>query len=485
MRLSLILTIVTAFATLLLIPFVVGSPSVFWAFVISVIFALVLLIDALVTDGGRRRMLIPSMVLGYSTVVVPSLATLLVFVEEFNFFRDWYKPIMLSSYAALFLTNLMFLPLAAANYSREEKSVAGQAYFPPVSVIVPAYNEEKWIGHCIEALLENDYPSKEIIVVDDGSTDRTYEIASRYVRRGVTVLRKPNGGKASALNYGMLFATGEIIVTVDADSILTRDTLRWIVMPFRDEKVVGVAGNVMVVNRENWLTKNQALEYVTQLNIARRATSFLGVVQVMPGPLAAFRRSMAATLGGYDRITLTEDFDLTVKLLKTGGVIQAPPGAFAFTEAPARLRDLYRQRLRWYRGNTQVLIRHSDAFRIRRYGRLSQLVFPLMVLQQIVIPVLGVAAIPAAILIILAGGLGYVLRLFAVFSVLQLCLSLIALDIQDEDVRLGVYAPFAVVGYKHLLDIIALKAVFDILVLRRKPKWTRAEKKGLEATVRS
>ncbi|MEM4274217.1 MAG: glycosyltransferase family 2 protein, partial [Candidatus Caldarchaeum sp.] len=373
----------------------------------------------------------------------------------------------------------------AANYSREEKGVAGQTYFPPVSVIVPAYNEEKWIGHCIEALLENDYPSKEIIVVDDGSTDRTYEIASRYVRRGVTVLRKPNGGKASALNYGMLFATGEIIVTVDADSILTRDTLRWIVMPFRDEKVVGVAGNVMVVNRQNWLTKNQALEYVTQLNIARRATSFLGVVQVMPGPLAAFRRSMAATLGGYDRITLTEDFDLTVKLLKTGGVIQAPPGAFAFTEAPARLRDLYKQRLRWYRGNTQVLIRHSDAFRVRRYGRLSQLVFPLMVLQQIVIPVLGVAAIPAAIFIILAGGLGYVLRLFAVFSVLQLCLSLIALDIQDEDVRLGIYAPFAVVGYKHLLDIIALKAVFDILVLRRKPKWTRAEKKGLEATLRS
>ncbi|MDJ0271520.1 MAG: glycosyltransferase family 2 protein, partial [Aigarchaeota archaeon] len=247
----------------------------------------------------------------------------------------------------------------------------------------------------------------------------------------------------------------------------------------------GVAGNVRVVNRENWLTKNQALEYVTQLNVARRATSFLGVVQVMPGPLAAFRRSMAATLGGYDRITLTEDFDLTVKLLKTGGVIQAPPGAFAFTEAPARLRDLYKQRLRWYRGNTQVLIRHSDAFRVRRYGRLSQLVFPLMVLQQIVIPVLGVASIPAAIFIILAGGLGYVLRLFAVFSVLQLCISLIALDIQDDDMRLGIYAPFAVVGYKHLLDIIALKAVFDILVLRRKPKWTRAEKKGLEATLRS
>ncbi|MEM1975534.1 MAG: glycosyltransferase family 2 protein, partial [Candidatus Caldarchaeum sp.] len=226
MRLSLILTIVTAFATMVMIPFVVGSQSVFWTFVVSVIFALVLLVDALVSDGGRRKMLIPSMVLGYSTVVVPSLATLLVFVEEFNFFRDWYKPIMLSSYAALFLTNLMFLPLAAANYSREEKNVAEQTYFPSVSVIVPAYNEEKWIGHCIEALLENDYPNKEIIVVDDGSVDGTYEIASRYVRRGVTVLRKPNGGKASALNYGMLFATGEIIVTVDADSILTRDTLR-------------------------------------------------------------------------------------------------------------------------------------------------------------------------------------------------------------------------------------------------------------------
>lgn len=474
------MAVATAFATLVLVPFVVGSMAALYAFLASAMFSFAYFFYGLISRRKKTDRSRAEKFMGLLFTIVPILGSLLVFVEEFNFYKDWYKPVMISSFTVLFLSNLIFLPLSTAYYRREEKTYDKQFFVAPVSIIVPAYNEEKWIGHCIEALLEAEYPSKEIIVVDDGSTDNTYGVASRYIKQGVVVLRKPNGGKASALNYGMLFATGDIIVAVDADSIITRETFKHLLTPFKDPSVVGVAGNVKVVNHVNWLTKNQALEYITQLNIVRRATSYYGVVQVMPGPLAAFRRREAFMLGGYDKVTLTEDFDLTVKLLKTGGVIQAPPGAVAYTEAPVKISSLYRQRLRWYRGNIQVLLRHSDVFRISRYGFLTYLIFPLLVVQQILIPTLGVAAIPAAIMVILNGGLGYVLKLFAVFSLLQSLISLTALEMEGEDVRLALYAPFAVVGYKHLLDIIAFKSIIDILLLRRKPRWTRAEKLGLE-----
>jgi cellulose synthase/poly-beta-1,6-N-acetylglucosamine synthase-like glycosyltransferase len=477
------LTAALTLFTVILTPFIVSSLSVWLVFAASSILYLTSLFYGLRRGRFYREELRKSRYafVSYALVITPLASSLFILVEEFNVLGEWYKPIMLSSFSIVYLTNFMAVPLAVASKHREKQITASMPYIVPLTVIIPAYNEEKWIGHCIEAVLEADYPSKEVIVVDDGSTDNTYEVASRYASRGVTVLRKPNGGKASALNYGLLFATGEVVVCIDADSIIGRETLKNIVEPFMDPHVVGVAGNVKVVNQVNWLTKNQALEYLTQLNIIRRATSFFGAVQVMPGPLAAFRRQQAIQVGRYDRETLTEDFDITVKLQKAGGVIQAPSNAYAYTEAPSKLSSLYRQRLRWYRGNTQVLLRHKDVLSNPRYGFLNYLIFPLLVTQQIVAPILGVLAIPAAVMTILAGGVAYVIFLVLVFSLLQTMLSFTALALDGEDVRLAIYAPYAVVGYKHLLDIFAVKAVFDILVLRRRPRWTRAEKVGLEA----
>ena len=477
------LTAALTIFTIILTPFIVSSFSVWLVFAASSILCLAVLFYGLRKGRFYREDVRRSRYafLSYILVATPLASSLFILVEEFNILSEWWRPIMLSSFSIVYLVNLMSVPLAVASKRHEKQMMESKPYIIPVTVIIPAYNEERWIASCIEAVLESDYPSKEIIVVDDGSTDSTYAIASRYASKGVIVLRKPNGGKASALNYGLLFATGEVVVCIDADSIIGRETLKNIVLPFKDPHVVGVAGNVKVVNQVNWLTKNQALEYLTQLNIIRRATSFFGAVQVMPGPLAAFRRRQALQVGRYDRMTLTEDFDITVKLQKAGGVIQAPSNAFVFTEAPSKLSSLYRQRLRWYRGNTQVLLRHKDALSNPRYGFLNYVIFPLLVTQQIVAPVLGVLAIPAAIITVLAGGAAYVLFLILVFSLLQTMLSFTALAIDDEDVRLAIYAPYAVVGYKQILDIFAVKAVFDILVLRRKPKWTRAEKVGLKA----
>jgi len=470
-----------SFATMFLSTYIVSSLVAWIVLIISSLLFLFVTLHELRVGRFHREELRRSKIAKtpLAIIIVPVVSSALVFLSEFNFLQDWYKPIMISSLTIIFFTNMFSLPLALASKKFEDELLK-ETTFPPISVIIPAYNEEVWIRSCIEAVLEADYPSKEVIVVDDGSVDRTYEFASLYRTKGVIVLRKPNGGKASALNYGIRFSSADIIVSVDADTIISREALKHIVAPFKNHNVVGVAGNIHVVNKVNWLTKNQALEYITQLNIIRRATSYLGVVQVMPGPLAAYRKTHFYTVGGYDKFTLTEDFDVTVKLQKTGGIIQAPSQAKAYTEAPKALKSFYRQRIRWYRGNLQVLLRHRDALINPRYGHLTNIIFPLLVIQQIAVPVLGVAAIPAAVMIALAGGLPYVIMLFLVFTLLQSFISLIALDLDDEDVRMALYAPFAVIGYKQLLDIIAFKAIIDVLILRRRGMWTRAEKFGLE-----
>jgi cellulose synthase/poly-beta-1,6-N-acetylglucosamine synthase-like glycosyltransferase len=480
-RYTLVLALLSL-ATLSLIPFLVGRLTVWISYLVGVGLAFALTISYLrrrqFFREETRRSRIP--ITSFGLVVVPAVTGLIALIEGFNFFQEWYKPILLSSFTITFFVNLFSVPMALKSRAQEEDIERMEPYVTSVSVIVPAYNEERWIGKTIEALLESDYPNLEIIVVDDGSEDRTFEIASQYRKRGVTVLRKENGGKASAINYGLLYAKGEIIFVVDADSLVSKNAISLMTTCFRDKRVVGVAGNIRVVNRVNWLTGNQALEYVTQINLLRRATASLGVVQVMPGPLSAFRREVLTGLGKYDRDTVTEDFDITLKLLKTGGIIQAPTKALAYTEAPTKLRDFYRQRIRWYRGNVQVFLKHRDAFTNPRYGFLNYLIYPLLFIQEFVIPTLGVLTVPVALYVVATGGLYYIINLILAFVILQSFLSLLALDIEDEDVRLVKYAPYAVYGYKHLLDAFMVKAVIDIVFLRRKVRWTRAQKIGYE-----
>ncbi|MEM4375040.1 MAG: glycosyltransferase family 2 protein, partial [Nitrososphaerota archaeon] len=352
MRRYSIMLAILSLATLSLIPFLVGRITIWISYLVGLVLAATLTVVYLRRRAfyreDVRRSRVPT--LSLSLVVVPSITGLITLIEGFNFFQEWYKPLLLASFTITFFINLFSIPMALKTRSQDEAVERMEPYITSVSVIIPAYNEEKWIAKTIEALLETDYPNLEIIVVDDGSTDRTYEIALQYRRRGVVVLHKENGGKASAINYGLLYARGEIIFTVDADSLVSRNAITLMTSYFRDSRVVGVAGNVRVVNKVNWLTGNQALEYVTQINLLRRATASLGVVQVMPGPLSAFRREVLEGLGKYDRDTVTEDFDITVKLLKSGGILQAPTKALAYTEAPTRLGDFYRQRIRWYRG---------------------------------------------------------------------------------------------------------------------------------------
>ena len=220
--------------------------------------------------------------------------------------------------------------------------------YPPVSLIVPAYNEGKVIAAAIESLTRMDYPQFEIIVVDDGSKDDTLAnaspLAGDYGHCRVKVLTKRNGGKASALNAGLSVAEHPIVLCMDSDSRLEPQTLRVGVGHFADPSVAAVAGNVKVVNRRNLWTRLQALEYIEGLNMARRAQGFMNAVNIVPGPVGLFRRDVLIALGGFDLDTFAEDADLTLKLLTAGWKIRYEPAAIAWTEAPERLVDLIQQR---------------------------------------------------------------------------------------------------------------------------------------------
>lgn len=285
------------------------------------------------------------------------------------------------------ISRLLFLAgLSLWNARREsEQSVAAPADARHVSVIVPAYNEEKVIGSTVERLLESDHSDLEIIVVDDGSQDRTSEVVHNRFGNDprVVLLRVPNGGKANALNAGLKLARGEIIVALDADTQFQIDTIARLVRWFADENVGAVAGNAKVGNRTNMITRWQALEYVVAQNLERRALAALGTLTVIPGAVGAWRRSALERAGGFRSDTLAEDQELTIGLQEKGYQVRFDSSAIAWTEAPASFRALAKQRFRWAYGTLQCLWKYRRLTFNPRFGALGMIALPQVWMFQI------------------------------------------------------------------------------------------------------
>jgi len=256
-----------------------------------------------------------------------------------------------------------------------------------ISIIIPARNEEETIGLCIESVLENNYPWKEIIVVDDESQDNTYLVAKKYEETGIVkVVRKdPSGYKASSINYGLLFTRGEIILSLDADTLISRDSLEWVARYFQDEELVAGSGNLRVYNRDvNLLTRLQAYEYFISFDMGRRTQSLLRTLLIIPGAAAIYRRSLLESMGYLDR-TLAEDFDVTLKFHKVRGRLIFMPEVLAWTDVPVDWRSWMKQRIRWSRGQLHSLRRHSQLFFRRRFGMPGLVGAPDMVLMDFVL----------------------------------------------------------------------------------------------------
>jgi cellulose synthase/poly-beta-1,6-N-acetylglucosamine synthase-like glycosyltransferase/peptidoglycan/xylan/chitin deacetylase (PgdA/CDA1 family)/spore germination protein YaaH len=284
--------------------------------------------------------------------------------------------------------------LALAQYLRSRRRQLehfGEAYAPFVSVVVPAYNEEKVICQTIESLLTSDYHNFEVIMVDDGSADSTYESAMAKFsgEQKVKILRKENGGKASALNFGWRQASGEIMIALDADTLFLPNTISELIHRFADAKIGAVAGNAKVGNRVNIVTKWQALEYITSQNMDRRAFSSLNCITVVPGSVGAWRREILEETGGFSGDTLAEDQDLTIQIRKLGYKIGYEENAIGLTEAPDTLRGLAKQRFRWSYGTLQCMWKHKGAMFNPKFGTLGFIAMPNVWIYQVIFPLIS------------------------------------------------------------------------------------------------
>jgi cellulose synthase/poly-beta-1,6-N-acetylglucosamine synthase-like glycosyltransferase/peptidoglycan/xylan/chitin deacetylase (PgdA/CDA1 family)/spore germination protein YaaH len=264
-------------------------------------------------------------------------------------------------------------------------------YHPPVSLLIPAFNEQEAIVETVRSALSSRYDALEIIVVDDGSIDQTSALVEAEFGNDprVKLIRQPNRGKSAALNHALAGASGEIIVTVDADTFVDPDAVPFLVRHFSNPRVSAVAGNVKVRNRNNWLTRWQALEYITSQNLEKRALDLLNCIPVVPGAVGAWRASAVREAGGFTSDTVAEDTDLTLTIRRHEGKILYDEDAIARTEAPDTMDALVRQRFRWTFGTLQAMWKHRDTLGKRKYGSLGLIAIPNMFLFQIVLPLVS------------------------------------------------------------------------------------------------
>ncbi len=340
------------------------------------------------------------------------------------------------------------------------------AGLPMVTLVVPAYNEGLVIQPALRSLLLLDYPNYEIVVIDDGSTDDTYEKAmvvakeSRTIR--IRVITKRNGGKAEALNTGMSVARGEFILNMDGDSKLTSNTLRVCIRHFENPRVGAVAGNVKVLNRENIWSNIQALEYVEGLAMARKAQSFMRVVNIIPGPLGMFRKSVLQQVGGYDHDTFAEDCDLTLKILMRGWHIAYEPTAIAWVETPSRLLDLLKQRYRWTRGILQATRKHSHAMFQPRKAGINFYILWYMMFEGILWPFSTVLGNVFFVYVGLQYGLATLLFYWWLqLTVLDVVAAAYCVIIEEEDPSLVIYAIMFRLFYINIIDIAKVFATIE------------------------
>lgn len=354
--------------------------------------------------------------------------------------------------------------------------------YPFLSIVVPAFNEAEVIGASLSSLVELNYPHFEIIAVDDGSTDGTYERMKQFEgeHSGVTVsvFRKENSGKAHTLNYGIRRSKAQLIVCMDSDSRLTPESLRYAVYHFNDPHVGAVAGNVKVINRHNIWTKLQALEYIEGLNIVRNAQAFWRTVNTVPGPMGIFRREALDSVGFYDSDTFAEDFDMTVKLLAKGWKIDYEPLAIAYTEAPEGLLDIIKQRYRWTRGVLQALRKQRHLLTHSEGNITTPLSLWYMMFEGLVWPAMNIFANLFFVWIALIVGMTKLLLLWWVLlTILDMLIALYAIVMEGESLSLIFYSIFYRFFYVLIIDVCKVFATLEELV-GLDMSWGKLARKG-------
>jgi cellulose synthase/poly-beta-1,6-N-acetylglucosamine synthase-like glycosyltransferase/peptidoglycan/xylan/chitin deacetylase (PgdA/CDA1 family)/spore germination protein YaaH len=327
-----------------------------------------------------------------------------------------------------------------ADNSKVKKRKAPAVMYP-VSIIVPAYNEEVTAAKTIQSLLRTEYHAYEIIFIDDGSKDNTYEVVNNAYSNHplVKVLTKPNGGKASALNFGIMHAKYDHVICIDADTQLKNDAVYHLMACFTDDEIGAVAGTVKVGNETNIITRWQAIEYITSQNMDRRAFDLLNSITVVPGAIGAFSKAAIFKAGGFTYDTLAEDCDLTMRILKQGYIVRNSDDAIAYTEAPETVGMLLKQRFRWSFGVIQSFWKNRDALFNRKYNFFGMVGMPNILIFQIILPLFSPIADLVMIFGLLSDKPGKILIYYLAFIIVDFIVSIIAFWMEKEDYKKLVY----------------------------------------------
>jgi cellulose synthase/poly-beta-1,6-N-acetylglucosamine synthase-like glycosyltransferase len=375
------------------------------------------------------------------------------------------------------------LALLTSRYARRRRAADrswGRPVTQPVSVVVPAYNEKEGIAAAVRSFARGDHPGGiEVVVVDDGSTDGTPDIVRCLGLPNVRLVRKANGGKPSALNAGIAVANHDIVVMVDADTVLEAASVRRLVQPFADPAVGAVAGNVKVGNRDTAVARWQHIEYVTGFNLDRRVYDLYGFMPTVPGALGAFRRTVLRDVGGVSADTLAEDTDLTMAVLRAGWRVVYEDRARAWTEVPATLRQFHIQRHRWSYGTVQAMWKHRRSIVeggiAGRFGRLG---LPVLTVAGLVVPMLGPLVDVAGVYALFTAAAAWVAAAWLALLALQVTAALMAFRLDREPARALLALPAQQLAYRLLVPVVLIHAALTALTGRRL-RWRKLNRTGL------
>ena len=364
---------------------------------------------------------------------------------------------------ALSLLRILIMGILAAIEQKKENGRTEHTgnNFPFVSIIVPAYNEEVNAVASLNNLLKSAYPAFEIIFVDDGSKDQTYrKVADAFMNNNkVRVLTKPNGGKASALNFGIAQSAADFVICIDADTQLQPDALGYLMRHFEDAQTGAVAGNVKVGNEVNMLTRWQSIEYTTSQNFDRKAFALINAITVVPGAIGAFRKKAMLEAGGFTTDTLAEDCDLTMRMLRAGYRVVNENKAIAMTEAPETRKQFMKQRFRWSFGVMQAFWKNRDVLFKNGSGALGWIALPNILLFQVMIPLIAPIADLYMIIGIFTGNGLMILAYYGAFMVVDLAVSIMAFGFEHENLgKLIWFVPQRLV-YRWLMLHILIKSL--------------------------
>jgi poly-beta-1,6-N-acetyl-D-glucosamine synthase len=403
---------------------------------------------------------------------------------------------------------IVYYPLAILFELRQRNNPVFKTPAPLVSIIVPAYNEEKVVANCVESILASRYKNYEIILVDDGSTDGTLREMMKYEKSAkVRIISQSNGGKASALNHGFRLSKGEILFFVDADGIFTPNTIREMLLAFSSARIGAVCGNDAPVNLDGPLTRLMALQTHVGTGFVRRALAEINCLPIVSGNIGAFRRSVlerTMTLSGFpthsgpDRLWpflrsrkeaepftkgfIGEDLELTWRIHRAGYRVNFAPRAIVLAEVPSTIEALWKQRVRWARGLLETVHIHRDMFFNRRLGALGWYL-PINYFNMVIIPIIQLLVILLVVLFALAGyspiqsgPLGLFLW-FGLGGALFTVFFSIALDGAWMDLQYFYVIPLWI-PYSIMMDLVAIWAI--ILELRgKKAEWNKFDRTGV------